>query len=396
MDCGVACLAMVARWHGIDVSVSWLRDVARAGPSGTTLRGLAAAGRRLGLEVTPLKVSRDRVASLALPAIIHFDARHWVVLSSVDGERAEIADPAVGVVRMDLEQLASHWDGFTAEITPTGAVPDLPPARPNLRWLRPFVLAHRRALVAALVLALVAAGAELALPLVVQLVVNDVTGTGSSRLIEVLGLVILALVVASTAASLFQQLVLVRASARFDSDTLDFLTTRLLGLPMSYFASRRLGDIERRISGVREIRRIIVEQGIASLTAATQLVVGVVIMFLLSWELALVFVAVAPAYLVAMRYSATRLRPLYATIEESFGRYSSEQIDLLKGIETVKSTGTEAGLRSRLQRSFAVLMSGTVESYRTIAAYGSVVQLITLLTYGLFVFLGALLREAAA
>jgi ATP-binding cassette subfamily B protein len=94
-----------------------------------------------------------------------------------------------------------------------------------------------------------------------------------------------------------------------------------------------------------------------------------------------------------MRYSASRLRPLYAGIEESFGRYASEQIDLLKGIETVKSTGTEAGLRRRLQQAFTILTSRTSDSYRTIASYGSAVQLITLLTYGLFVFLGALLAS---
>ena len=137
-----------------------------------------------------------------------------------------------------------------------------------------------------------------------------------------------------------------RASARFDTDTLDFVTTRLLGLPMSYFATRRTGDIERRLSGVREIRRIVIEQGVEALSAATQVVVGIAIMFVLSPLLALLFIVVAPVYALVMRYASTRLRPLYAGIEDSFGRYASDQIDLLKGIETVKSTGTEAGLRT--------------------------------------------------
>ncbi len=215
----------------------------------------------------------------------------------------------------------------------------------------------------------------------------------SSSAIDLLGLGILGLALAGTAASLFQRWALVGAAVRFDNDTLGFITERLLGLPMSYFASRRIGDIERRLSGVREIRRIVVQQGIAGLSAATQIVVGVAIMFALSWMLALVFIAVAPVYLLVMRYSAARLRPLYASIEESFGRYASDQIDLLKGIETVKSSGTEAGLRRRLQRAFSDLTSRTAGSYRTIAGYGSVVQLVALLTYGLFVFLGALLAR---
>ncbi len=396
MDCGVACLSMIGKWHGIDVSTSWLRDVAGTNVSGTTLRGLATAGARIGLDVAALKASRDRLGGLRLPAIIHWDKRHWVVLVRLDANSAEIADPAVGVLRVKRDELASHWDGYCAQVTPTGAVVDLPKSAPNLGWLRPFLLSHRRALSVALVLALGGAAGEVALPLVVQAVVNDVVTRSSVSAIDLLGLGILGLIVAGAAASLFQRLVLVGATVRFDSDTLDFMTERLLGLPMSYFVSRRVGDIERRLMGVREVRRVVVQQGIQSLSAAAQVLVGTGILFALSWVLTLVFLAVIPVYLMAMRYSTRRLRPLYASIEESFGRYSADQIDLLKGIETVKSTGTEAGLRRRLHRAFGDLMGRTAASYRVVAGYGSIVQLISLLTYGLFVFLGALLAHAGA
>jgi ATP-binding cassette subfamily B protein len=245
-------------------------------------------------------------------------------------------------------------------------------------------------LIGAIVLALVAAGCEVALPLVVEHVVNAVVARNAASTIEILGLAMLGLAIGGTVALLFQRLVLVRASARFDTDTLDFVTTRLLGLPMSYFATRRIGDIERRLGGVREIRRIVIEQGVEALSAATQALVGLAIMFFLSPLLALLFLIAAPVYALAMRYASTRLRPLYAGIEHSFGRYASDQIDLLKGIETVKSTGTEAGLHNRLQRAFADLTGRTVDSYRTIAAYGAVIQLISLVMYSLFVTVGAL------
>jgi len=393
MDCGVACLSMIAKWYGIDVSTSWLRDVADTGPAGTTLRGLAAAGGRIGLDVVPIKASRDRLDELGLPAIIHWDSEHWVVLARLDKDRAEVADPAIGIRQMSREELVKHWDGYTAQVAPSGVALEVPGGAPNMRWLRPFLRAHRRVLLIAVALALLAAAGEVALPLIVQYIVNDVVRRKPASAIDLLGLGILGLAVAGTAASLLERLVLVGATTRFDSDTLDFITERLLGLPMSYFASRRIGDIERRLTGVREVRRIVVQQGIQALSAATQVVVGLGIMFALSWKLALAFIAVTPVYLLAMRYSTRRLRPLYASIEESFGRYASDQIDLLKGIETVKSTGTEQGLRRRMQRAFGDLMNRTASSYRVIAGYGSIVQLISVLTYGLFVFLGALLAH---
>jgi ABC-type bacteriocin/lantibiotic exporter with double-glycine peptidase domain/CRP-like cAMP-binding protein len=389
-DCGVACLAMVAGWHGVDVPMPWLREVAGTDQSGTTLRALAVTGRRIGLDVEPVKVSRDRLDDLNLPAILHWDSEHWVVLVEVGDRRVQVADPALGLQRMDREELDRHWDGYAARITPTGTIPEVPTGAPHLKWLAPFVLKHRRALIAALVLALVAAACEVALPLVVEHVVNAVIAHNSSSTIEILGLAMLGLAIGGTVAVLFQRLVLVRASASFDTDTLDYITTRLLGLPMAYFATRRIGDIERRLSGAREIRRLVIEQGIEALSAATQVIVGIAIMFVLSPFLALLFLVAAPLYALTMRYASTRLRPLYAGIEHSYGRYSSDQIDLLKGIETVKSTGTEAGLRRRLQRAFADLTGRTIDSYRTIAAFGSAVQLISLVMYSVFVTLAAL------
>jgi ABC-type bacteriocin/lantibiotic exporter with double-glycine peptidase domain/CRP-like cAMP-binding protein len=389
-DCGVACLAMVANWYGIEVALSSLRDVAGTTVSGTTLRAIAAAGAHIGLKVQPMKVSRDRLSELALPAIIHWRGDHWVVLVGVREADAEIADPAAGRRVVSREELNQHWDGFAAIATPTGEPPDVRSGGPNLRWLRPFLAVHQGVIGLALVLALAAAACEVALPLVVESIVNDLVTPHAESLLYDSGLVMLALIVGGTFAVLLQRLALVGATATFDIGTLDFTTKRLLALPMSYFAARRVGDIERRLTGVRQIRRIVVQQGIAALTAVTQVVVGVAIMFVLSPLLAAFFLVVLPLYGLAMRYSARRLRPLYAAVEESYGRYASDQVDLLKGIETVKTSATEGALARRLRLAFEEFTVRTAASQRTIARYGSVVQVISLLTYSSFVFLGSI------
>jgi ABC-type bacteriocin/lantibiotic exporter with double-glycine peptidase domain/CRP-like cAMP-binding protein len=389
-DCGAACLAMVANWYGIQVPLSSLRDLVGTTVSGTTLRAIASAGGHVGLKVQPMKISRDRLSELALPAIIHWRGDHWVVLVSVQEANAELADPAVGRRVVSRDELSQHWDGFAALVTPTGERPDVGSGGPNLRWLRPFLAAHRGVIGLALVLALAAAACEVALPLVVESIVNDLVTPHAESLLFESGLVMLALVVGGTFAVLLQRLALVGATATFDIGTLDFTTKRLLALPMSYFGARRVGDIERRLTGVRQIRRIVVQQGIAALTAATQVVVGVAIMFVLSPLLAAIFLVVMPLYGLAMRYSARRLRPLYAGVEESYGRYASDQVDLLKGIETVKTSATEGALGRRLRRAFEEFTVRTAASQRTIARFGSVVQVISLLTYSSFVFLGSI------
>ena len=59
-----------------------------------------------------------------------------------------------------------------------------------------------------------------------------------------------------------QRYILSRAAVKIDGSTLDFLTGRLLALPMSYFNSRRTGDIQRRLAGMRQIRELLVQNGV--------------------------------------------------------------------------------------------------------------------------------------
>ena len=86
-DCAVAALASVARFHGRSVATTFIRDAAGTDTEGTSLRGICRAAEAIGLAAEGVKVSRDRVEGLALPAIIHWDRQHWVVLYRVTATR---------------------------------------------------------------------------------------------------------------------------------------------------------------------------------------------------------------------------------------------------------------------------------------------------------------------
>ena len=96
---------------------------------------------------------------------------------------------------------------------------------------------------------------------------------------------------------------------RIDSGTLDYLTRRMLALPMTYFNARRTGDIQRRLAGVRQVREFLVQQGVGGLTSLTQLAAALVLMFVYSRVLALVFLITVPLYAGLMYFSARWLRP---------------------------------------------------------------------------------------
>ena len=141
-----------------------------------------------------------------------------------------------------------------------------------------------------------------------------------------------------------QRRMLSRVAVEIDVQTLDYITGRMLDLPMSYFETRRTGDIDRRLDGVRQIRQMIVQGGLAALTAATQFVVAVVIMIVYSPLMGCLFLLTVPLYALLMRYSSRRVTPTFESLEEEYGRFRSRQIDGIKGIATVKAMGAEDGM----------------------------------------------------
>ena len=149
-------------------------------------------------------------------------------------------------------------------------------------------------------------------------------------------------------AVLVQGYLLSFVAVRVDTKALDFLMRRLFELPASYFATRRTGDIQRRLQGLRQVREFVVQYSVMALTSLTQLAVAVTLMFVYDVKLALVFLAVAPLYVLMMRVSRKRLRPLYEKVEEGLGKYGSNQIDAIKGIETVKAMAAEGALREAM------------------------------------------------
>ncbi|HWF24969.1 MAG TPA: cyclic nucleotide-binding domain-containing protein, partial [Solirubrobacteraceae bacterium] len=348
MDCGAACVAMVCRYYGREVAPSHIRMAVGTGADGTSLRGLQRGGEHVGLEMRSIKASKERLDELPLPAIIHWGGNHWVVLYAIDGERIHIADPSRSLRRVTREEVAQQWSGYAALPRPTSRLAEAPLGKASARWLAEFIRPHRRALALGLALAFVAAGLEMLFPVLTQQVVDHVLLHRNYGLLYALTGGMVGLLILSLAVTMVQRRMLSRIAVEIDVHTLDHITGRMLGLPMSYFESRRTGDIDRRLDGVRQIRRMVVQGGLAGVTAATQFLVALVIMLVYSPLMGALFLLTVPLYALLMRYSSRRVAPTFESLEEEYGRFRSRQIDGIKGIATVKAMGAEEGMQRML------------------------------------------------
>jgi ATP-binding cassette subfamily B protein len=389
MDCGAACLAMICRHFGRAVSLARIRPLVHTSLDGSSLRALCEAASELGLAARSVKASPKNFTQMPLPAIIHWEGNHWTVLYNVNDTHAWIADPASGYSKVTHAELLANWSGYAALFDYTEAFERTPEGRSGLSWLWPFFHSHLGLLGRAVGLAAIVSALQMVLPVFTQIIVDRVVVEQDRTLLNLLIAGMLGVLVFMTAATIIQRYLMSFVAVRIDSATLDHLTRRLLTLPMSYFATRRTGDIQRRLEGMRHVREFLVQQGVGGLSSAVQLVATLVMMFVYSGRLALVFLATAPLYAALMYNSARYLRPLLDKLEDSYGRYQSHQIDAIRGIETVKAMAAEGSFREVMLGQFNAVSRRRFKADFTMMTFDGIVQMVTFLSVALFLFVGA-------
>jgi len=388
-DCGVACLAMICRNYGKRVSLSRLRSLAHTATDGTTLSNLVAAGEELGLASRSLRVSKSNLESLPLPAILHWEGNHWVVLISMGKETARIADPALGVRKIPKDELFEKWSGYAATFEPTPDFSSLEEAGAAGHWVWQYVKPHVGLLSKTLGLSFVAALLAMLLPILTQVVIDRVVIEGAEDALFLVLVGMAATFLFRTMSGLLQGYLVSFVAVRLDASILDFLARRLLALPLSYFLDRRAGDIQRRLDGARQVRQLVVNSGASAALALVQVVVAAALMMVYSPGLTAWFLVVLPIYAGLMFLSARLLRRLYADVEASLGRYRSEQLDAIKGIETVKASAAEPAFREGLLKRFLSMAQQQFKTDVAVLSYQSGIEAASFLTSLLFLYLGA-------
>jgi ATP-binding cassette subfamily B protein len=389
MDCGAASLAIICRYYGKAVSLARIRQLSHTSLDGTSLRAICQAASELGLAARAVKASPVNLDQMPLPAVVHWDGNHWVVLYDVDKTSVRVSDPATGRRRLTRAEFDEKWSGYAALFDYTTEFEKNKETKLGIAWLLPFFKPHRTLILQATALAVIVSALQMVIPVFTQVIVDRVLVERDLNLLNILIAGMAGVVVFTLMATVIQRYLLSFTAVRIDSATLDYLTRRLLSLPMNYFNTRRTGDIQRRLQGIWLVREFLVEHGVAGLTAIAQLMVSLALMTVYSPLLTLTFLSTVPLFVLLMRYSSSWLFPLYAELEESHGKYQSFQIDAIKGIETVKSLGAESAFRDLMLGQFNSVARKRFKADFTLMSYNGAIYTVTLLSVVLFLLVGA-------
>ena len=389
MDCGAASLGMICRHFGRKVSLPRIRQLCHTSTDGTSLKAMCRAATELGLAARALKVSIRNLPLMPLPAIVHWEGNHWMVLTEVNDAYVRVADPAAGMRKIPRQEFEQNWSGYAALFDYTIAFQNAPESRSGVAWVFPFLTKFKGYLLQVLLLAVAVSFLQLLFPVFTQMVVDTVIVEKDIGLLATILLGMGIALVFVQAATLAQEYILAFTAVRLDTAILDFLTRQMLSLPMTYFTSRRTGDIQRRLDGARQVRQFAVQDGIGAMLALVQLFGAVILMSIYSISLTLAFLATAPLYAGLMIFSFKVLRPMFQSVEESQGKYSSHQIDAIKGIEAVKAAAAEAVFRDAMLNQFLSVSQKLFKSSFIVMSYDSVLTTIGMLSTAIFLWVGA-------
>ena len=364
-ECGLACLAMIATAHGTAVTLPELRRRFPAALKGMRLRDLLEVAAGLGFSGRPMKLDLPQLGKLSLPCILHWDLRHFVVLTRVRGDGITVLDPAVGERRLRLAEVSDHFTGVALELTPAPGFQHAAPApRVSLRALTGQVLGLRRALAQILLVALVLELFAIVAPVCSQLIVDDVLSTGDRELLKVLVLGFGLLLVTQTALGLARSWLLILLTQTLSLQWRGNAFAHLLRLPVAFFERRHLGDISSRFGAVEAIQKTLTNGAIEAVLDVLMAVAALVMMAVYAWPLALVVLGAVALYGL-LRWAA--YRPLKEASAERLivaARESTHFLETLRAMTPLKLFGREQERRAQWQNLIVEVQNRDVRTAR--------------------------------
>jgi len=339
-ECGLACLAMVASYHGLATDLPALRRRFSLSLKGATLSFLMQAAGQLELGSRPLRVELEELPLLRTPCILHWDLNHFVVLARADARRAVIHDPARGVRVLPMAEVSRHFTGVVLELAPTGGFERRDERRRvRLRELTGRVRGLKRSAAQVLVLALALQAFALASPFFMQWVVDGAVVSADRDLLSVLALGFLLLLAVQAAVAAARGWVVLYLSTSLNLQWLANVFSHLLRLPVAYFEKRHLGDVVSRFNSVTAIQRTLTSGFVEAVIDGVMALATLAMMALYSVWLTAIALAAMAVY-GALRWAF--YAPLKRAQEEHLvhaARQHSHFIETVRGVQSIKLFG---------------------------------------------------------
>lgn len=334
-ECGLACIGMIATYHGYRTDLTALRARFSVSLKGATLANLIGIANALELVTRPLKLDLGSLQQLKLPCILHWNFNHFVVLKEVRARSIVIHDPAFGARILSMEEVSKAFTGVALELWPnTGFKPQEQRHPVSLRKLLGSVTGLSRSFGQILALAVALEVFALVSPFFLQWVIDDVIVAADRDLLSTLAIGFGLLMLVQQGISAMRSWVILYLGTTLNIQWRANVFTHLVRLPVQYFEKRHVGDVVSRFGSIDQIQRTLTTSFLEASLDGLMTLVTLVMMFIYSATLG--WIAVGAMILYALSRWAW-YQPLRHATEEQIIHAAKQQTHFLETVRGVKA-----------------------------------------------------------
>lgn len=360
-DCGAACLASIAAHFKLNFPIARIRQYAGTDKRGTNVFGLIKAAEKLGFDAKGVRGDFDSLFKIPKPAIAHIVIKerlhHYVVIYGVTKDHVLVMDPGKGKMdKIKHDDFKKEWTGVLVLLLPNE---EFEAGNKSVSVFKRFwflLKPHRTVLVQAFVGAVVYTLLGFSTSIYIQKITDYVLVDGNTKLLNLLGLIMVALLLAKVLIGIFKDIFLIKTGQQIDARLILGYYKHLLKLPQQFFDTMRVGEIISRIGDAVKIRNFI--NGVAlNLTVNVLIVIfSFGLMFTYYWKLALIMALIIPIYFIIYAVVNRLNKKVERKVMEDAADLESQLVESLNAVGTIKRFGLEDFSNVKTETRFIKLL----------------------------------------
>jgi ATP-binding cassette subfamily B protein len=349
----------------------------------------AAVSDLMGLQVQQLEIPVEKIPSIPTPALIAYEDS-WAVVYDTSAKEVVLGIPSLGIKRRRLDTFADIW-GQSGEVLLLQPKADTPKQKFGIAWFFPAIIRYRRVLLEVLVASFFVQLFGLVNPLMTQAIIDQVIGGNSLDTLHVFGVLMIIMAVFEALLGSLRTYLFSDTTNRIDMGLASQVIERLVRLPMSYFAKRTTGELATRVQELQNIRSFLTGTALTVLLDVVFSVIYIAVMLFYSPILTFTALSVVPLLIILTAVFSPILRQLLRHKAIRHAATQSYLVEVLNGIETVKSQNIELRSRMAWQERYGHFISAGFKAVKLSAVAGSLNTFLNKLSTLLVLWMGAYL-----
>lgn len=375
MDCGPACLKMVAGFYRKMFSLDFLRKKCFITREGVSFLGLSEAADSIGFRTLGVKITFEVLSEkVTLPCIVHWKQKHFVVVYKIKKGKVWVADPASGLIKYTRESFENSWahtetdgrkTGLALILEPTPEFyenDDQPEKKTGFRFLFSYFRPYKKFIGQLLIGLFIGSLIQLIIPFLTRSVIDIGINNDDIGFIYLILFAQLALVLGRMSVEFVRGWILLHIGSRVNVTIVSGFLQKMMSLPIAFFDTKLTGDILQRVEDNNRIEEFLTSASLSILFSFINLIVFGVVLALFSWKIFLIFLAGTALYITwvslfmksRVRLDNQRFREMSAAI--------SKLIHMINGMQEIKLTQSELSKRWDWENNQATLFGLKVRS----------------------------------